>query len=183
MTTNNGYEASKDKLKLANNKTKDEAIKRFNARNLVCKECGTPIPYEKRKEKPKFCNRSCSAIFNNKNRTTKRKKRLPYKHTKKRKTIKPLWGTITKGELKEKCGNYQSWRTRIRVHSARIIDFYKVEYKCVHCGYTLHNEICHKRDVKDFDDTATLDEINDIDNLVYLCPTHHWEFDNGHLEL
>jgi hypothetical protein len=32
--------------------------------------------------------------------------------------------------------------------------------------------------VKDFPPEAKLTEINAIDNLVALCPTHHWEFDH-----
>jgi len=46
------------------------------------------------------------------------------------------------------------------------------------CGYTKHIEVCHRRDVADFPDTALILEINDIKNLTGLCPTHHWEFDH-----
>jgi hypothetical protein len=42
--------------------------------------------------------------------------------------------------------------------------------------------VCHRRDVADFPDTATVREINALSNLVGLCPTHHWEFDNGCLD-
>lgn len=34
-----------------------------------------------------------------------------------------------------------------------------------------------------FDDEALVKEINDIENLVPLCPNHHWEFDNKILKL
>ena len=36
---------------------------------------------------------------------------------------------------------------------------------------------------KDFDDNNTIAEINDISNLIGLCPNHHWEYDNGLLDL
>lgn len=32
---------------------------------------------------------------------------------------------------------------------------------------------------KNFNNTALIKEINDISNLVALCPTHHWELDNN----
>lgn len=37
--------------------------------------------------------------------------------------------------------------------------------------------------VADFDDGTLVSEINDINNLIALCPNHHWEYDNGLLEL
>jgi len=35
--------------------------------------------------------------------------------------------------------------------------------------------------VADFPDDALILEINDIKNLVALCPTHHWEFGHGEM--
>lgn len=172
---NNGYEASKHKLLAHSKRLKEDAITRFEDLNLVCKECGEPIPYEKRKGKPKFCSRSCSTKHNNRLR--------PKKVKPKKKRIVTDWSLKTKGMLKENASSYQSWRTQIRKHSAQVMNSHNIEYECKHCGYTLHNEICHIHDVSDFDDSATLGEINDINNLIYLCPTHHWEFDNGYLEI
>lgn len=37
--------------------------------------------------------------------------------------------------------------------------------------------------VSDFDDSVTIREIDSIDNLIGLCPNHHWEYDNGILKL
>ena len=51
--------------------------------------------------------------------------------------------------------------------------------KCVICGYDKHIEIAHIKSVSEFSDDALVSEINDINNLVALCPNHHWEFDNG----
>ena len=52
-----------------------------------------------------------------------------------------------------------------------------------HYFYNKHIEIAHKKAVSDFDDSATIAEINDINNLIALCPNCHWEFDNGLLKL
>ena len=51
------------------------------------------------------------------------------------------------------------------------------------CGYSIHYEVRHIRAVKSFPDTATMAEVHNINNLIALCPNHHWEFDNGLLVL
>ena len=72
--------------------------------------------------------------------------------------------------------------TTISSNARRVAKYFK-EYKCFKCNYKLHNEVCHIKAVNEFDDGSTLYEINHPDNLVMLCPTHHWEFDNGHTKL
>ena len=54
------------------------------------------------------------------------------------------------------------------------------EYKCTSCGYDKHVEIHHIKSISSFivDSTATLYDVNNPDNLVYLCPNCHWEIDN-----
>lgn len=51
------------------------------------------------------------------------------------------------------------------------------------CGYSKHVEICHVKDICEFSIETLITEINSIKNLKALCPTHHWEFDHGYLEL
>ena len=55
--------------------------------------------------------------------------------------------------------------------------------QCRVCGYDKHVQACHKRAVSDFPETATLREINAPDNLVWLCPNHHWELDHQSLSI
>jgi predicted restriction endonuclease len=55
------------------------------------------------------------------------------------------------------------------------------ERKCEFCGYPRHVECCHIREIADFPNEATLGEVNAVDNLVLLCPNHHWELDHGFL--
>jgi len=57
-----GPKNSKDKHKLS--------IINYNKKPKICKNCGCDIPYDKKNNN--FCNNSCSAKFNNKNRTTKK---------------------------------------------------------------------------------------------------------------
>jgi len=54
--------------------------------------------------------------------------------------------------------------------------------KCQVCGYDKHIEVCHRKAISDFPDSALLSEINNEQNLLALCCNHHWEFDHGLLD-
>lgn len=89
----------------------------------------------------------------------------------------------TKKELFENRKNWQSARTAIQKNARKI---YREKYPhpiCAICGYDKQVEVAHKKAVSEFDDNATVKEINSIDNLVGLCPNHHWEYDHGFLKL
>ena len=83
--------------------------------------------------------------------------------------------TTTYGELSKHKGKtyanirIREWARKKYLESDRL-------QECYHCGYNEHFEICHIEDV-------TISEINDIDNLVALCPNHHWELDYGSLTM
>ena len=86
---------------------------------------------------------------------------------------------MTKGELFSNRKNWQSARTAIRKLADMIFKKSNRSQKCVICGYDKHIEIAHIKAVSEFSDDALVSEINDINNLVALCPNHHWEFDSG----
>lgn len=82
--------------------------------------------------------------------------------------------------------SYQGWtpaRNVIRAHAKKTYMTSEQKQTCKKCGYDRYVEVCHIRPVSDFPDLALVSEINDISNLVALCPTHHWEYDNGFLKL
>lgn len=89
----------------------------------------------------------------------------------------------TKGELFEKRKNWQSARSSIQKNARSIYFDNTVSPKCEICGYMHHVEVAHIKPVSEFPDTATIREINCIDNLIGLCPNHHWEYDNGILKI
>ena len=93
------------------------------------------------------------------------------------------WDKITKGELFNYCKNWQSARTQIRKLAQKVFDNCNHGYKCAICGYNKHIEIAHIKAVSEFDDNSTINEINDPNNLIGLCPNHHWEYDNGLLDI
>ena len=89
----------------------------------------------------------------------------------------------TKGECFENKKYWQMARSQITKNARKIYIFNNGERKCFVCGYNTYVEICHKKAVKDFEDSVTIREINDINNLVALCPNHHKELDLGLLKL
>lgn len=89
----------------------------------------------------------------------------------------------TKGELFYERKNWQSARSYIQ-KTAR--EFFFKENKCPKCyvcGYDKHVEVAHIKSVSSFSDETLISEINSKDNLIGLCPNHHWEYDNGILDL
>jgi hypothetical protein len=137
---------------------------------ILCKYCGKIIVFSKRKNL--FCDHKCSASHNNigiaRNKTVK---------------IPKIRRTLIKDNSKEEIfilsKNWQSARSTIRKEAVRIYKESDKECKCAICGYDTHIEIAHRKAVSDFESSAMLIEINHIDNLIALCPNHHWEYDHG----
>lgn len=77
-------------------------------------------------------------------------------------------------------GVHKSWRySELRGDARRKTDF----KSCTVCGYDVHVEVCHIKPISSFPQTATVAEVNDLTNLVGLCPNHHYEFDHGLIKL
>ena len=149
------------------------------------------------REQKKFCSQSCAASFNNRI-TPKRKagyrackscKKLFLKKdlaincycldckTKNKNNL--LYNrNPTKKEMIYEKHTHGAAYAYIRWHSRKVVmkDMPKI---CQFCGYSNHVEVAHKKSIADFADDCKLSEINNIDNLMLLCPNHHWEFDNG----
>lgn len=151
---------------------------------VLCKTCN------KETKNPKFCSRSCAALYNNKDPNVRRRTK-----TKQCKTCSTLvyshytycsdcfkargvdWATVSYDELRGKA-KYQK-NSRIRDLARRKLLKTTQKQECSVCGYDKHVHVCHKKAISDFPGTTTISEINSIDNLVYLCPNCHWEFDNN----
>lgn len=163
---------------------KREALERYYKNPRICKNCTQIIhPFGKRLHDVRikvFCNHACAASFTNKIRKRKKKEKIIIA-----KIIPPRFANFilkTKKDLFAS-NKWQSARTRIRVHAAYVYRQSKKSRLCHECGYDKYFEICHIKAVKDFPPEATIEEINHPDNLIGLCPNHHWEFDNGILPL
>lgn len=135
----------------------------------------------------KFCNASCAAKTNN----PKRRKQnhcsgcnsVISKASERCRTCssraRPVeLDSTTKSDLFGRRRNWQSARSSIRENARKVYVRSDKPLECIVCGYSKHVEIAHRRPVSDFSGDALVSEINSIGNLMPLCPTHHWEFDN-----
>jgi predicted restriction endonuclease len=89
----------------------------------------------------------------------------------------------TKGELFENRKNWQSARTTIQRMARTVFKENNPNPSCKICGYNKHVEVAHIKAVAEFSDDTLITTINSIDNLIGLCPNHHWEYDNNMLDL
>ena len=154
-------------------------------RIVSCLQCGEPT------ENPRFCSRSCAAVYNNQAypKRTKQQRRCKRCGT-------PVTGWI---RICHNCkvvrGTRVDWskRTLGEVHAnakyqvsalCRLVarQIFKQSSRpriCQNCGYEKHVEICHIRAIKDFSPDTPIAIVSGIDNLIALCPNCHWEFDKG----
>jgi hypothetical protein len=156
-----------------------EAINKYYDNPKYCKMCSCVILVKNSEKvsevrKKTFCNKTCSASYNNTKRPTKVK---PVKGE--TKVVFDFLLGLTKNELFGKAKNWQSARTCIRKHAAFIYNKYAGTKCCINCGYHKHIEICHITAVSKFLGNSLITDINSIENLIGLCPNCHWEFDNN----
>lgn len=71
----------------------------------------------------------------------------------------------------------------INGNARNIMKHLQIDKVCKNCGYNKHVEVCHIKAVSSFEDDDLVNDINSVNNLVYLCPNCHWEFDYGTLNL
>lgn len=152
---------------------------------VKCKKCGKEFrilksTYDKSENKHFFCSHSCSASYNNTKRERKRSE-IQWVDKEKRKIKERTLGSFIDGHkyLSTKCNE-------IRKDARRIIEESKREKVCAYC----HNhefddilEVHHIKGILQFDRNATIGEINDEDNLVWLCPNHHKMLEMGLITL
>lgn len=148
----------------------------------------------------KYSDEEIIEIFQNSNSIADFSKKLGYKRIGSNKAIKRRLNQIgldleklriqndkvlnsTKKELFSQRSSWQNARSTIQKY-ARII--YKNSNKpkeCIVCKYNKHFEVAHIKAVSDFNDDILISKINDIDNLIALCPNHHWEYDNTDFDI
>lgn len=148
---------------------------------------------DKETKNPKFCSTSCSATYNNKNKPKREKAdkfcsgcgRSSTRNTKRCKFCrsKKDYASLTLESLSQECGSRNSYSTTVRQHSRFVAEEAGLLNSCRVCGYTCCVECCHIKAVSKFPLSSTLKEVNDKDNLVGLCPNHHWELDHGIINL
>jgi hypothetical protein len=148
---------------------------------------------------PKYCSRSCAAIENN-SRAPKRKKKIRLctncttEPVPRRAKYCPPCRLLCRNPgpdsddflklTKEEALTKDTQRySNIRKSARRIARAAGLLSRCAICSYSLWVETCHRAPIKSFSSTTLVEVINAVENLIGLCPNHHWEFDNGHLIL
>jgi hypothetical protein len=163
------------------------AQRRRLAIRAICQQCQQPFTRTShgRRERAMFCSRRCAAIYRSRNRNRKgagtccpkcggRKSR---NGSMCRSCRAKEFNSRLLGKLRAHLGTF-AFHAKVRglARSA-----YSGPRVCAACGYSLHVDICHIRDVASFPNSATLAEVNAPSNLVALDKRCHWEFDHGYL--
>jgi hypothetical protein len=183
-------------------KSREKALNRYYSNPNYCLQCNNIIEVKEKEKtqiarKKKFCSRSCFVSYNNKLSKTKPNNKCPFcgiKINRKSKTCTKHKGLSinssdlfvfnkTKGQFKNEERNYQNWRSLITKMARRIYLLNNLPKFCAICGYDKTFDVCHIKAVSDFNDETIIGEINNITNLIALCPNHHWELDNGKLDI
>ena len=142
---------------------------------------------------PKFCSRSCSVTFYNKKRPKRKRKKytcricgieVPGRRVLCDKHNPQIiaWSKLTLKDIiysyNQKYGASNRY-TRIRDHAKNTyINSNRPKY-CEKCGYEYHYHVCHIKPIHMFNLDTPISIINDLNNLMALCPNCHWELDNG----
>lgn len=159
---------------------------------------------QKETTNPKFCSRSCAGIYNNAIQPKRpySKKSLSNKcrscnapilarhiHCSKcrvsipgTKGVYPI-ETKTLQECIDSVGKTANRYRSIRDSARNKLIALKIPTCCNNCNYDKHVEVCHIKSISSFPLDTKIAEINNISNLIYLCPNCHWEFDNSLLDI
>lgn len=160
----------------------------YNSNPKLCKECLNIIPYEKKINK--FCSKSCSGKFNNKNRKakvlTKSCKNCFELIQSNRKLCKECYLEIknvlnnkTIAEAETMNGKQASKYRNIRNNAYSNAKKFELQKICNYCNYSKYVELCHIKPIHKFTKDTLVSEVNKKENLIYLCPNCHWELDHN----
>lgn len=175
---------------------------------VECKECGKEYEilkgeFNKNKNKNFFCSHSCSATHNNKIRKRITKYEGKYGYDKCPKCNKEKWNTSKlckkcsdeeKSQIGEKVlGDFVSGHKyltsrclTIRKNARKILLNSGREKVCEFCknhDFDDILEVHHIKGVLTFNENDKIKVINDINNLIWLCPNHHAMLEKGLIEL
>ena len=138
----------------------------------------------------KYCSRSCANRVNGSPFPSRKRIGRSCKHCGKALLMRRTtcddcnlgvvdWNKVPSQALKAKA---------LHQYAAQIRSLARVLYRkssrpkaCAVCGCAAHYEACHIKPIREFLPTDYVAAVNDLNNLVALCPNHHWEFDHGRL--
>ena len=181
----------------------DRSVTEYNTSPAICAQCRDVIqlngarPNERRKQR--FCSSSCAATYNN--------HAYPKRHKQTKKCIKCDRDVVS--AFAKYCAVHTTKRSRRYSTLQDIIDGYRgsgyapgIAYSHVRsrarrmllktartrceiasCGYATHIEAAHIKPISSFRLDTLIETINKPENILALCPNHHWELDNNVLDI
>jgi hypothetical protein len=155
---------------------------------MLCLNCN------KETTNPKFCCKSCSATYTNKQYPKRKTNKTcsicgeqvkSYRHTK----CEKHWQEYKNNQYQNKTiGEYRNYESVKGKHTSWINSHIRLfarswlkhltKLPCAHCGYDKHVELAHIKPIASFTDDCLLSDVNSELNVIQLCPNCHWEFDN-----
>lgn len=138
----------------------------------ICKQCKSEYTYNRTLNTQTFCSDCFSKLGiekgNGTNLISEQIKQLSIGDYRNRESVKDKHPSWLHSNIRNQC---RSWNKGIDINGCQV------------CGYKVHTELCHIKPIASFENTAKLSEINHPDNILVLCPNHHWEFDNNIIKL
>lgn len=170
------------------------------------KNCITCQVELKTKDQKKFCGRSCAAKYNNKIPNRKVKERTSLRKCKTEECFEELYtnkdgrrsfcskcisenkhlrgldvGESTIEEMVTRLGSNRY--DRIRAHTHVLHRKEKQTAICENCKYDKHVELCHIVSISSFPKETKVKIVNARENILFLCPNCHWEYDHNLLKI
>lgn len=180
---------------------REQSLKMYYENPNLCKECGKVIEVLDNQRvsdvrKKQFCSHSCAASYNNQGRNKPNEDKICPK----------CGGRKTKNaEMCQKCKNelnsvsnktlgyyisgqkYLSSKCQeIRTNARKVLEGSNREKICQYCHNHEFDEILevhHIKGILEFDKDTLIKEINNENNLVWLCPNHHIMLENSLISL
>lgn len=144
----------------------------------------------------KFCSRSCSVSYANllspKRKLTKtcllcstliKSQRQIYCPPCRKTKTHLESDKITLKDYLQSAGSRNKYDAGVRSHARIIAKRHGKLEECFICKYNIIVQCCHIIPVSNFPEDTKLNVVNHIDNLIGLCPNHHWELDHGLLTI
>lgn len=163
---------------------------------MECINCG------KETNNPKFCCRSCAQTYNNKKQPKRLRKTKcrrcdkitkSYRHTLCEEHWVQYMSKKKENMVNKTLSEYWNLKSLQNLHTSsknahiRLLarSWFKdlTKKPCHNCGYEKHVELCHIKPISSFDESCTIGEVNNYNNIIQLCPNCHWEFDKGLIKL
>lgn len=173
-------------------------MKNLGEIEVICAECGKKkfikiSEYKKSQNKMFFCDKSCAAKYNNRKYPKRLKMDDKYcpicgkVKTKNGKLCRDCENKKKKNEFRNTpIGEYIGYDEKkkylttkcstIRKDARLVLFENNIKCECNICHNQEFNEIVevhHKKPITEFSPETPINKVNDINNLVWLCPNHH----------